>query len=134
MDDYRGLFWRRPWLALVFTAMLLSLAGMPLTAGFVGKFIIASAGISMAVAGIVGTVLWVLVVSLVVTSVIGLFYYLRLAATMYARPEGEAPRPVFEPSIEAAVVFVTLVLLLFFFGLYPTPLLDLIVAAIASLA
>jgi hypothetical protein len=40
IDDYRGLFWRRPALALVFTAMLLSLAGIPLTAGFLGKFYI----------------------------------------------------------------------------------------------
>src|SRR5262245_43074809 len=35
--DYRGLFWRRPWLTGSFTSMLLSLAGIPLTAGFVGK-------------------------------------------------------------------------------------------------
>ena len=38
LDDYRGLVVRRPWLAALFTAMLLSLAGIPLTAGFVGKF------------------------------------------------------------------------------------------------
>ena len=38
LDDYRGLFWRRPALALVFPVMLLSLAGIPLTAGFLGKF------------------------------------------------------------------------------------------------
>ena len=38
LEDYRGLFWRRPALAAVFTAMLFSLAGIPLTAGFVGKF------------------------------------------------------------------------------------------------
>ena len=38
LDDYRGLFQRRPWLAGVFTAMLLSLAGIPLTAGFIGKY------------------------------------------------------------------------------------------------
>ena len=44
MEDYRGLAWRRPWLAAVFTAMLLSLAGIPLTAGFVGKFYLVAAG------------------------------------------------------------------------------------------
>ncbi|MGZ8947710.1 MAG: proton-conducting transporter transmembrane domain-containing protein, partial [Methylococcaceae bacterium] len=36
---YRGLFWRRPWLAATFTLMLLSLAGIPLTAGFIGNSI-----------------------------------------------------------------------------------------------
>ena len=44
LDDYRGLFWRRPWLAGVFTAMLLSLAGIPLTVGFIGKFYLVLAG------------------------------------------------------------------------------------------
>ena len=39
LKDYRGLFWRRLALALDFTAMLLSLAGIPVTAGFIGKFL-----------------------------------------------------------------------------------------------
>ncbi|HWT80900.1 MAG TPA: NADH-quinone oxidoreductase subunit N, partial [Candidatus Methylomirabilis sp.] len=69
MEDYRGLFWRRPALALTFTAMLLSLAGIPLTAGFVGKFFVLSAA--------VGSALWIPVFVLVVGSAIGLFYYLR---------------------------------------------------------
>ena len=47
-DDIRGLFWRRPLLASVFTAMILSLAGIPLTAGFLGKFFVLSAGASAA--------------------------------------------------------------------------------------
>ena len=46
MDDYRGLFWTRPWTAAIFTAMLLSLAGIPLTAGFIGKFYIVAAGVN----------------------------------------------------------------------------------------
>ena len=37
LDDYRGLYWRRPWLALVLTLSMLSLAGIPLTAGVYGK-------------------------------------------------------------------------------------------------
>jgi NADH-quinone oxidoreductase subunit N len=54
MYDFRGLFWRRPWLASIFTAALLSLAGIPLTAGFVGKFYVLAAGI--------GSALWLLVI------------------------------------------------------------------------
>src|SRR5207253_5929719 len=65
LADYRGLFWRRPGLALIFTAMLLSLAGIPLTAGFLGKFYILASGTS---AG-----MWALILCLILTSVIGLF-------------------------------------------------------------
>ena len=54
MEDYQGLAWRRPWLAGVFTVMLFSLAGIPLTAGFVGKFYVVAAG--------VGSALWLVIV------------------------------------------------------------------------
>jgi NADH-quinone oxidoreductase subunit N len=80
LDDYRGLFWRRPVLALVFTAMLLSLAGIPLTAGFLGKFYIVAAGAAVGA--------WALLLVLVVTSVIGLFYYLRIVMVLYQQPAG----------------------------------------------
>ena len=39
VNDYRGLFWKKPFLSAVFTAVLLSLAGIPLTAGFMGKYL-----------------------------------------------------------------------------------------------
>src|SRR5690606_14220558 len=45
LADYRGLFWRRPWLAGVFSLMLLSLAGIPLTMGFVAKFYVVAASV-----------------------------------------------------------------------------------------
>ncbi len=47
LAHYRGLFWRRPVLTAVLTVMMLSLAGIPLTAGFIGKFLV----IKTAVAG-----------------------------------------------------------------------------------
>src|SRR3546814_20790176 len=43
--DYRGLFWRSPYLESILTAMLLSLAGIPLTAGLIGTFYIIPAGV-----------------------------------------------------------------------------------------
>lgn len=79
LASYRGLFWRRPAVAGVFTVMLLSLAGIPLTAGFVGKFYIVAAGTS--------ALLWLLVFSLVITSAIGLFYYLRVIVALYSHAE-----------------------------------------------
>jgi NADH-quinone oxidoreductase subunit N len=124
MDDYRGLAWRRPWLAGVFTAMLLSLAGIPLTAGFVGKFYVVSAGI--------GSALWLLVVVLVINSAIGLFYYLRIIMTVYSAPEKMAPAP---PAISLASggVLAVLTALLIWLGVYPGPVIELIKKAVQNL-
>jgi NADH-quinone oxidoreductase subunit N len=123
IDDYRGLFWRRPGLALIFTTMLLSLAGIPLTAGFIGKFYILAAGTS---AGI-----WTLVLVLIVTSVIGLFYYLRVVVALYATPEPAGVAAARGPqvsaiSVESQSVLWVLTALLIWFGVYPEQLLELI--------
>jgi len=74
IGHYQGLFWRNPWLALVMTAMLFSLAGIPLTIGFIGKFYIFAAGVQ---AGH-----WGLLIAMVIGSGIGLFYYLRIVYGM----------------------------------------------------
>ena len=58
VSDYRGLFWRRPWVSGALSLMLFSLAGIPLTAGFVGKFYVLTAGVL--------SDLWALVILLVV--------------------------------------------------------------------
>ncbi len=60
LADYRGLFWKRPCSALLMTAILLSLAGIPLTAGFIGKFYIFYAGVQAS--------LWPLIIVLVIGS------------------------------------------------------------------
>lgn len=127
LDDYRGLFWRRPTLALVFTAMLLSLAGMPLTAGFLGKFYIVAAGASAGA--------WALILILVTTSAIGLFYYLRIVVVLYQQPaasdRAHEPIPLRAPA--AAMVLAALTVILVWLGVYPTPLLRAIQSAIGSL-
>jgi NADH-quinone oxidoreductase subunit N len=122
IEDYRGLFWRRPALAIVFTVMMLSLAGIPLTAGFLGKFYIVMAGAASAI--------WVLVLTLVVTSVIGLYYYLRVIVAVYS-PAGPAPtgRRV---SVPDGVVLTALTILLLWLGVYPGPFLDMIRSAVAG--
>ena len=117
LEDYAGLFWRKPVLASIFTLMLLSLAGIPVTAGFLAKFYVVTAGAS---AGI-----WALILILVISSVIGLFYYLRIVVTMYARVrEGAAYA---EPhAISGSYVLVALTILLVWLGVYPVPLLNVI--------
>jgi NADH-quinone oxidoreductase subunit N len=126
LEDYRGLFWRRPFTAAIFTAMLLSLAGIPLTAGFLGKFYVIAAGASQSQ--------WLLLFVLVISSTIGLFYYLRIMAAMYAQPKdiGEAgTRPMLP--FPATLALAVLTGLIFLLGLYPAPLWNAIVAAARNL-
>ena len=120
IEDYRGLFWHHPWLAGVFTAMLLSLAGIPLTAGFIGKFYLVLAGVNSA--------LWLLVVVLVLTSGIGLFYYLRVILPMYERPSRKEEAIPLSPSIPVVggVVVAALTLVLIWLGVLPAPLMEMI--------
>jgi len=127
LEDYRGLFWRHPWLAGIFTAALLSLAGIPLTAGFIGKFYILAAGIESA--------LWLPVIILVVNSAIGLFYYLRIVIALYTYPPPEAEVSRVAPSLSLAgsLVLAALTLLLVWLGVYPAPLIHAIQTTIASL-
>ena len=83
LAEYRGLFWRRPILTAVLTVMMLSLAGIPLTAGFIGKFLIVMAAVTAQH--------WFLAVMIVIGSGIGLYYYLRVIVVMYMTPP-ENPR------------------------------------------
>lgn len=129
LSDYCGLYWSRPWVAGVFTAMLLSLAGIPLTVGFVAKFYIVTAG--------VGASLWFLVIALVIGSAIGLFYYLRVIATMVAPvPEirdATAPHAATMPSTLAACTLAVLTVLLLWLGIDPAPLIRLLQATVVHL-
>lgn len=124
IEDYRGLFWRRPVLALVFTAMLLSLAGIPMTAGFLGKFYIVAAGAA------VGS--WALILILVVASTIGLFYYLRIVLALYQQP-GEAHPALSIRMPAATVALAALTVILVWLGVYPSEMLKAIQTAIGSL-
>lgn len=117
LENYRGLFWRRPAIAGVFTAALLSLAGIPATMGFVGKFYVLAAGANAAV--------WPLMLILVLTSVAGLFYYLRIVVALYAEPVETGDRMQSLPW-SGVLVLVLLGILLLWFGIYPSPLLNLI--------
>lgn len=118
MEDYRSLFRRRPWIAAVFTIMLLSLAGIPLTAGFLGKFYVIAAGVDAS--------LWLLLILLVANSVIGLFYYLRVIVAMFTETGLGDDRVWKAPAMSASYLdgFVLAALsgLLFWLGLYPEPL------------
>lgn len=127
IDHYRGLFYQRPFPAVVLTVALLSLAGMPLTAGFIGKFYLVTAGVSV--------FWWLLVVVLVLSSAISLFYYLRVVSAVYQRPTVEAPaRPVSASTQWAGgLVLAALALLLLWLGVYPGPMIEAIQATVGAL-
>jgi NADH-quinone oxidoreductase subunit N len=129
LDDYRGLFWRHPGLALVFSAALLSFAGIPLTAGFLGKFYVLVEGIEAA--------RWLLVALLVLSSAIGLFYYLRIVVTMFSPIASSTHLSVSRSAPSASwaggLTLAVLTLLLFWLGIYPTPFLAMIRTAVVSL-
>jgi NADH-quinone oxidoreductase subunit N len=78
LQNVSGLFWHQPLLACLMLVALLSLAGIPLTAGFIGKFYIFSAAISGHH--------WILLASIVIGSGIGIYYYLRVVFYMTRQP------------------------------------------------
>lgn len=125
IDDYHSLAWRHPWLAAVFTVMLLSLAGIPLTAGFLGKYYVMAAG--------AGSALWVLVVVLAVNSTIGLYYYLRIVATLFSAPGKSASQELRPVDFSTGIMISALTIILLFLGIYPVPVIRIVHDAISGL-
>jgi len=120
IEDYRGLFWKRPWIALVFTFSMLSLAGIPVTAGFIAKFYIIFEGMK---AG-----LMVLVFAMIINSVIGLYYYLRVITTMFsAAHETELPALSVTGNITLSLIALSILIL----GVYPGWLINIIMKYVA---
>ena len=125
--EYRGLFWRRPYLTAVMTVMMLSLAGIPLTAGFIGKFYIIATGVEAHQ--------WWLVGSLILGSAIGVFYYLRVMVTLYlVEPKlHRHDAPLNWEQKAGGVMLLAVSVLVFFLGVYPQPMLQLVQQATLGL-
>jgi NADH-quinone oxidoreductase subunit N len=115
LSDYRGLFWKRPVIAAVFTIALLSLAGIPLTAGFPAKFFVLASGVRQH--------LWLPVIVLVLTSIVGFYYYLRVIGVLFAEASGaeEEKEGTLQPFFYAAIytTLVVLTVLSFWLGILP---------------
>lgn len=124
LSAYQGLFWQRPYLALIFMVALLSLAGLPPLAGLMGKVYLASAGLT--------SQLWLLLLVLVLGSVIGVFYYLRVIVVMVQRTESEEKTAVSGLQTPGGILLIVMAFLLVFLGVYPNPLIQLITVIFAS--
>jgi NADH-quinone oxidoreductase subunit N len=111
LQDFAGLARRRPGSAMLMTVLLLSLAGIPPTFGFIGKLYIFKAAIQtgnthLAIVG-------------VLASVVAAFYYIRVVVYMYMRePEGEIP-PDFAPAGSTMYAIIATTAFTLFFGILP---------------
>jgi NADH-quinone oxidoreductase subunit N len=117
MDAFHGLYRRSPWLAGAMTVFLLSLAGLPLTAGFIGKFYIFLDAFNAGQ-------YWLGVI-LFATSAIAFYYYFGIIRAMFARqPQGDHTKIKSSGVLHA--VFAVCVIGTLFLGIIPTPLLSLL--------
>jgi NADH-quinone oxidoreductase subunit N len=124
-EDLAGLGKRHPAVAMVFSLFLLSLAGIPPTAGFFGKLFI--------VKGAIGAGLYPLAIILLLNSALGAYYYLRVLVFMYMREP--APGAAFAKPMKSGYVTTALVLAavaVMVLGIWPTTSLE--VALRAALA
>lgn len=121
LDQWRGLGRRSPWLAGAMTVFLLSFAGIPLTAGFMGKF-------QVFLAGIAGGATW-LVVLAVACSAATAFFYMRLIVLMFFHePSGEGTVVVDSQGLAMAAIGLAVVATVAL-GVWPQPVVSLLARA-----
>ena len=106
---FAGLFWHRPLEASALTVAMLSLAGIPLTAGFMAKFFVITVGIQSG--------LWGLLAVLVVASAIAIYYYLRIIFAMTKSAESSGNSANWQEKIVALALMISILVL----GSWPQP-------------
>ncbi len=116
LADHRGLFYENPLLASALTLFLLSLAGVPITSGFVGKLVVFGAAVEAGYE-------WLVVIG-VLTSAVAAFFYLRVMVVMYMQEPDEA-RPPHRPGPLALGVIGLTAAATIVFGLFWSPLIRL---------
>ena len=109
---FEGLFWRKRIQAVGLTVAMLSFAGIPLTAGFMGKFYIISVGIQSG--------LWWLLAALVMGSAIAIYYYLRIIFAMSKTSKISSDSPTQAQDL-LVIVLVAMVIIL---GSWPQPFIE----------
>ena len=124
ISDYAGLGFKHPVLGLSMTLFMLSLAGLPPTAGFFGKFYIFRAAVD---AGLIS-----LTVIGVLNSLVSVYFYLGVVVSMYMRqPAHEEPVVSFPPLARTALLVTSLATL--YLGLAPTRFLELAMQTVDNL-
>jgi NADH-quinone oxidoreductase subunit N len=117
MEDLNGLMKKAPWLTVMMTIFLLSLGGIPPTAGFIGKFYLFAGLIETGNPWLVR-----LAILAVLMSAVSLYYYIRFIRAMYIEGETE-PQPVtLAPSLRVALAAAAILVL--YIGVFPQRLID----------
>jgi NADH-quinone oxidoreductase subunit N len=111
-DGYNGLAKQHPWLAAANTIFLLSLAGIPLTAGFFAKYYMLASAVKS------GSYLW-LVIFAVLMAAISVYYYFRVIQSMYFKPAPEDGAGTLAVTPRFTIILVLLAGLVILLGLYP---------------
>ncbi|MDZ7289272.1 MAG: NADH-quinone oxidoreductase subunit N [candidate division KSB1 bacterium] len=129
IEDYRGLGFRAPVVAVAMTIFLFSLTGLPVTAGFIGKFYLLAALIRGG-----EQYIWLAVVA-IINTVISLFYYARIFKAMYLEASGDEVLPARLPvSATAIVLLAVLAVPTVLLGVYWAPLFDLATSSVKFFA
>ncbi len=115
LEDYRGIGYRHPLLSVSLTIFLLSLIGIPPTAGFYGKLFLFSAAVEAD--------LIALVILAVLASAVGLYYYLQLIVLMFMKEASSPPEPVPIP-LAARIVILLMAAGTLYLGVYPAQVLS----------
>jgi NADH-quinone oxidoreductase subunit N len=113
-DDFSGLGWKMPIVGIVMTIFMISLTGIPPTAGFIGKFYIFAAVINS------GPQLYWLAIVGGINSVISLYYYMRVVKVMFF--EGKSSESVIVPPFAVLLILMALAIPTVIFGIYWVPI------------
>ncbi len=124
LEHYSGLGYKRPLLAAAMSIFLLSLTGIPPTAGFLGKFYIFRAAVEMKLYG--------LAIAGIINSVIAAYYYLRIIIFMYMK-EPSLPHEVARPAFSSALTLIIAVACTFLLGTVPGKILTIITELFTTL-
>ena len=115
-EDFRGLGWEMPIVGIAMALFMLSLTGIPPTAGFIGKFYIFGAVIKS------GPAFYWLVFAGAINSVISLYYYMHVVKVMFL--EGDSKEKLLFPSLLESTLIITLAVPTLLLGIYWTPIAD----------
>ncbi len=125
IEDFNGLMRKAPWLTVMMTIFLLSLGGIPPTAGFIGKFYLFAGLIETGNPWLVR-----LAILAVLMSAVSLYYYIRFIRAMYIEAETERQPVKLAPSLQIALGVAAILVLLI--GIFPQRLIAITQRAAAS--
>jgi len=124
LDDYKGVGYQHPAIAICMSIFLLSLAGFPPTVGFIGKFFLFASAVEEG--------FYILASIGILTSVISVFYYIRIIVNMYMhKEEKEITKRLISGPTKAFIILSSIIIMLL--GIFPSPLLKFVNMAIASI-